>query len=101
VLRCRHGVCGSGYGGYIYNGIDSKKARKALPHDLHQKAQDKLTIMELAESLEDLHEPPSNHLEALDGDRKGQHSIRINDKYRICFRWVNGEALDVEIVDYH
>ena len=54
-----------------------------------------------AAELNDLRTPFGNHLEALGGDRKGQHSIRINDKYRICFRWVDGAALDVEIIDYH
>lgn len=54
-----------------------------------------------AASLDDLRIPPANRQEALKGDRKGQHSIRINDQWRICFRWKNGDALDVEIVDYH
>ncbi len=54
-----------------------------------------------ASSLDDLRIPPANRLEALKGDRKGQHSIRINDQWRICFRWHNGDAHDVEIVDYH
>ncbi len=52
-------------------------------------------------ALEDLREPPSNHLESLKGDRKGQYSIRINKQWRICFVWENGDAYDVEIVDYH
>ena len=51
--------------------------------------------------LDDLRVPPSNHLEKLSGDREGQHSIRINDKYRICFKWQENNACDVEIVDYH
>ena len=54
-----------------------------------------------AVSLDDLRVPPANRLEALVGDRKGQHSIRINDQWRVCFRWKDGDALDVEIVDYH
>ena len=54
-----------------------------------------------ARSLEDLRAPPGNRLERLSGDRKGQHSIRINDQWRICFRWRDGDAHDVEIVDYH
>jgi toxin HigB-1 len=54
-----------------------------------------------AASLNDLRAPPGNRLEALAGDRKGQHSIRINKQWRICFRWENGDAHDVEVVDYH
>ena len=54
-----------------------------------------------AETLQDLRVPPANRLEALKGTRKGQHSIRINDQWRICFRWETGDAYDVEIVDYH
>ncbi len=61
----------------------------------------KLEILEAAEYLEDLRIPPSNHLEKLVGDREGQYSIRINNQWRICFRWHNGDAYDVEIVDYH
>ncbi len=61
----------------------------------------KLAMVEAAQVLDDLRVPPGNRLEALRGDRAGQHSIRINDQYRICFRWQDGEAHDVEIVDYH
>ena len=61
----------------------------------------KLNILDAAESLNDLRVPPGNRLEKLSGDRAGQHSIRINDQWRICFRWVDGDAYDVEIVDYH
>ena len=61
----------------------------------------KLLIMDAAESLDDLRVPPGNRLEKLRGDRAGQYSIRINDQWRICFRWDSGDALDVEIVDYH
>jgi proteic killer suppression protein len=57
--------------------------------------------LEIAMSIGDLRVPPGNHLEALKGDRKGQHSIRINDQFRICFVWSGSEAHDVEIVDYH
>ena len=85
----------------IYDGLDSERARKTLPRNLHKMAQNKLSIMSFAESAEDLRAPPSNHLEKLRGNRRGQYSIRVNDRYRICFRWVNGEALDVMIVDYH
>jgi proteic killer suppression protein len=64
-------------------------------------ARRKLLGLRIAARLEDLKAPPGNQLEALKGDRKGQHSIRINDQYRICFRWEDGQAHDVEIVDYH
>jgi proteic killer suppression protein len=57
--------------------------------------------LDAAESLQDLRVPPSNHLEKLSGNRQGQHSIRINDRWRICFVWRSGDAHDVEIVDYH
>jgi len=61
----------------------------------------KLRQLQIAENIEDLRVPPGNHLESLLGDRKGQHSIRINDQFRICFRWTSAGAADVEIVDYH
>ena len=64
-------------------------------------AQRKLTVLDAAESLQDLRVPPGNRLEKLSGDREGQHSIRINNQSRICFRWRDGDAADVEIVDYH
>ncbi|MEK7891525.1 type II toxin-antitoxin system RelE/ParE family toxin [Burkholderia contaminans] len=61
----------------------------------------KLAMLNRAQTLSDLRIPPNNRLEALVGDRAGQHSIRINDQYRVCFRFQNGDAYDVEIVDYH
>ena len=64
-------------------------------------ARRKLRQFEIAERLDDLRVPPGNRLEALNGDRAGQHSIRVNDQYRVCFRWTTGGAEDVEIVDYH
>ena len=64
-------------------------------------ARRKLRQLEIAERLDDLRVPPGNRLEALSGDRAGQHSIRVNDQYRLCFRWTPGGAEDVEIVDYH
>jgi proteic killer suppression protein len=64
-------------------------------------ARRKLLYLHRARSLSDLRVPPGNRLEALKGDRKGQHSIRINDRWRICFVWREGDAYDVEIVDYH
>ena len=64
-------------------------------------ARRKLLYLHRASHLQDLRVPPGNRLEILKGDRKGQRSIRINDQWRICFRWKNGDALDVEIIDYH
>jgi len=64
-------------------------------------ARRKLRQLEIAGRLEDLRVPPGNHLEPLRGDRAGQHSIRINDQWRVCFRWTQSGAADVEIVDYH
>jgi proteic killer suppression protein len=61
----------------------------------------KLELLNAATSLRDLSVPPANHLEALKGTRKGQHSIRVNDQWRLCFVWRNGDAYEVEVVDYH
>lgn len=61
----------------------------------------KLLVLDAAESLQDLSSPPGNRLEKLRGDRSGQHSIRINDQWRLCFRWRNGDAYEVQIADYH
>jgi proteic killer suppression protein len=72
-----------------------------LPPDIQRKARMKLRIINNSISLKDLRTPPSNKLESLKGDRKGQHSIRINDQWRICFKWNEGNAYNVEIVDYH
>jgi toxin HigB-1 len=85
----------------LYHGISSKRARTPLPANLVQRALDKLTLLDAAISLEQLRVPPGNHLEALRGDRAGQHSIRINDQYRLCFRWSETGAPDVTITDYH
>lgn len=76
------------------------KSRR-LPASLRRPAQRKLWLIDNAAALEDLRVPPGNRLEALAGGRKGQHSIRINDRYRICFFWRDGNAYEVEIVDYH
>ena len=70
-------------------------------HAIERPARRKLLYLNQAHSLQDLVVPPGNRLEALKGDRKGQHSIRINDQWRICFRWEEGHAYDVEIIDYH
>jgi proteic killer suppression protein len=77
-----------------------ERTRKLAP-DVQRVAQRKLAVLDAAESLRDLRVPPGNRLEKLSGDREGQHSIRINDPWRICFRWRDGDALDVEIADYH
>lgn len=68
---------------------------------IERPARRKLLYLHQARSLRDLLVPPGNRLEALKGDRRGQHSIRVNDQWRICFRWIEGHAHDVEIVDYH
>jgi len=78
----------------------SGKTRR-LPFDLHRRAFKKLAILHAAVALDNLRIPPGNRLEALRGDRQGQHSIRINDQYRVCFVWRDGNAFDVEIIDYH
>jgi proteic killer suppression protein len=74
---------------------------RRLPADIQQTARRKLRMLNAAAGLDDLRIPPANRLEALKGERKGQYSIRINDQWRICFRWNDGAASDVEIVDYH
>lgn len=81
----------------IFNGKFSKK----LPHEIQRRALIKLHSLDVAEDIMDLLIPPSNNIEQLSGDRKGQHSIRINDQYRVCFNWIENNAFDVEIVDYH
>jgi proteic killer suppression protein len=72
-----------------------------LPQTLHRIARKKLIILDAATGLDDLRIPPGNRLEALKRNRKGQHSLRINDQWRICFKWKSGDAYDVEITDYH
>ena len=71
------------------------------PPDTPSNALRKLLLLDAAERLEDFKMPPGNRLENLSGNRQGQHSIRINDRWRICFRWHQGDAYDVEITDYH
>lgn len=78
-----------------------RQAVLKFSRDLRRVARRKLLLLDAAEHLNDLRVPPGNRLEKLVGDRKGQHSIRINDQWRICFRWSEGDAYDVEIVDYH
>lgn len=74
---------------------------KGFPADLLKVARRKLVMLDNAANLDDLRVPPANRLEALKADRVGQHSIRVNDQFRLCFRWVDGNAEDVEFVDYH
>jgi proteic killer suppression protein len=81
--------------------IAEKESPKGFPADLVAGAFRKLRYLDAAGRLEDLKVPPGNRLEALKGSRKGQHSIRVNDQWRICFVWRDGGAEDVEIVDYH
>ncbi|KQM33517.1 Killer protein [Rhizobium sp. Leaf68] len=81
--------------------VASGKAPKGFPADIVRSSVRKLTMIDVAHDLEDLRSPPGNRLEALKGNRAGQHSIRINDQWRICFVWKDGGAEDVEIVDYH
>jgi proteic killer suppression protein len=76
------------------------KSRK-FPADIRRTAFKRLSILNAALSLANLSVPPGNRLEALSGNRKGQHSIRVNDQFRICFLWRDGNAYDVHIVDYH
>jgi len=85
----------------IFDGRDSRPARKACPVELWIVARRKLDQLNQAEVLEDLRAPPGNRLERLRGDRRGQHSIRINERYRVCFRWTEEGPEEVEIVDYH
>lgn len=85
----------------IFNGRSSKAARQRLPGELWRSAVRRLDAVDQAETLADLRVTPGNRLEALKGDRKGQFSIRINDQYRICFRWTESGPAEVEIVDYH
>jgi proteic killer suppression protein len=85
----------------VFNGKSTRAARRALPRNLVRTALRKLEQLDSVERLTDLSVPPGNRLEALKGDRKGQHSVRINDQYRICFVWTDSGPRDVEIVDYH
>ncbi len=81
----------------IFERIRSRK----LPSEIQQVALRKLRMLNRAETLQDLRIPPANRLERLSGDREGQYSIRVNERWRVCFEWQDGDALNVEIVDYH
>lgn len=85
----------------IFNGKDTKAARRTCPQSLWKTAVRKLDQLDSVISLNELRVPPGNQLESLKGDRKGQYSIRINDQYRICFIWTETGPDRVEIVDYH
>ncbi len=84
----------------IYDGLESKQARR-IPQTIWKAAQRKLDMLNAAHSLNDLKAPPANRLEALKGNLKGKHSIRINDQYRLVFEFRDGNVYEVEIVDYH
>ena len=81
----------------IWNGLRSR----TLPQPIQKRGLDKLMLLNAGQSLDDLASPPGNRLHALKNDRAGQHSISINDQWRICFDWKDGDAHNVEIVDYH
>lgn len=81
----------------VYNGIFSE----CLSANIQEKAYDKLHMITNTPNLNKLRKPPANHLKKLQGKRKGQYSVRINDQYRICFKWSDNHAYDMEIVDYH
>lgn len=87
--------------GKLIDQVLSGRPGKGFPADLFRVAARKVAMLEAAHTLDDLRVPPANRLEALKGDRAGQHSIRINSQWRICFRWTDSGPEDVEIVDYH
>jgi len=80
--------------------FERDRARR-LPPNVQRQAHRKLLMVDAAQALDDLRVPPGNRLERLSGDRQGQYSIRVNDQWRVCFRWERGDAYDVEIADYH
>jgi proteic killer suppression protein len=85
----------------VFDGKNSAAARRVCPRSLWKVAYRKLDLLDSATEVNDLRIQPGNRLEALKGDRSGQHSIRINDQYRICFTWTDAGPEDVKIVDYH
>jgi len=85
----------------LTNSVWNRKRIKKFPSDIFKVARRKLGFLEDAVDINDLRIPPGNRLEALKRNRVGQHSIRINDQWRVCFRWKDGNAYDVEITDYH
>ena len=85
----------------IFNGVNSKAARKACPQILCRIASRKLDLIDSVQHLDELKVPPGNRLEKLSGNRKAEHSIRINEQYRICFVWGEVGPMNVEVTDYH
>ena len=85
----------------VFHGRDTKAARRACPLGRWPMARRKLDLLNAAATLNDLRVPPANRLEALKGDRRGQHSIRVNDQYRVCFVWTPEGPAQVELTDYH
>ncbi|MBA7475389.1 Toxin HigB-1 [subsurface metagenome] len=81
--------------------IFCREYSKKLPHNIQKVAFRKLRMINRSKTLSDLKIPPANRLEKLSGQRKGQYSIRINDQWRVCFKWIDNNALEVEITDYH
>jgi proteic killer suppression protein len=84
----------------LFEGIPSKSARR-IPQNLWTVARRKLDMLNAAQGLMDLTAPPANRLEALKGNWRGYHSIRVNDQFRVVFRWAEGHAREVQIIDYH
>lgn len=85
----------------LFDGKDSRRARAACPRELWPVVRRKLTQLNRVRDLKELAVPPGNRLERLAGSRQGQHSIRVNQQYRVCFRWEEGHACEVEVTDYH
>jgi proteic killer suppression protein len=85
----------------VFDGENTKHARRTCPRTIWSVARRKLDMLHYADELSDLASPPGNRLESLAGDRRGYESIRINDQYRICFRWTPNGPEEVEIIDYH
>jgi len=85
----------------LFNGEDTRQARRTLSRELWRAGGRKLDMLNAATRLNDLRFPPGNRLEALRGDRRGKYSVRINDQYRVCFRWTDNGPEEVEITDYH
>lgn len=85
----------------VFNGVTSKAARKTCPQSLWRIASRKLELLDSVVRRDELKVPPGNRLEALSGDRKGQHSIRVNEQFRICFKWTDAGPDEVELTDYH
>lgn len=89
------------YGDKDTQAVAERRCAPKLPEDIQRRAQRKLMILNNATNLDDLRIPPGNRLKALSGDRAGQHNIRLNNQWRVCFVWRDGNAYQVEIVDYH